>query len=40
LKRKTQTFFLTRTASKKNKFVKFGIKKANLATLPQGKSLS
>jgi len=36
LKRKSQKakqFFLTPTASKKAKLVKFGVKKANLATL-------
>jgi len=33
LKRKSQTIFLTPTACKKAKFVKFGVNKANLATL-------
>jgi len=32
-KPKSQAFFLTPTTSKKAKFVKFGVKKANLATL-------
>jgi len=32
-KPKSQTIFLTPTTSKKAKFVKFGVKKANLATL-------
>jgi len=31
--RKKQTIILTPTVSKKVKFVKFGVKKANLATL-------
>jgi len=33
LKRKNQTIFVTQIPSKKTKFVKFGVKKANLATL-------
>ena len=32
-KPKSQTIFLTPTASKKAKFVKFGVERANLATL-------
>jgi len=32
-KPKSQTIFLTPTASQKAKFVKFGVKKGNLATL-------
>jgi len=32
-KTKSQTIFLTPTASKKAKFVKYDVKKANLATL-------
>jgi len=37
LKKKRQTIFLTPTASTKAKFVKFGVKKANLATLVREK---
>jgi len=39
LKRKNQTIFLTATVSKKAKFVKFGVKKANLANLAHYRNL-
>jgi len=39
-KPKSQSIFLTLTTSKKAKFVKFGVKKANLATLAYSTILS